>query len=108
MINKIITSFQAKHDNATSQLHKDLLLIRTVALCIAIRLGQALLAFVLFIPVMLGIGLLECIKQLGLGIAAWPIAVWDCLKHIPSYAMALRYIGKDTLPANRKPLPLKR
>jgi len=108
MLNNIIKSFQAKHDNTTSQLHKDLLLIGTVALCIAIRLGQALLAFVLFVPIMLGIGLLECIKQLGLGIAAWPIAVWDCLKPIPSYAMALRYIRNPTLPANRKPLPLKR
>jgi hypothetical protein len=108
MINKIIRSFQVKHDNATSQLHKDLLLIRTVALCIAIRLGQAMLAFILFIPVMLYIGLLECIKQLWLGLIAWPIAIWDCLKHIPGYAKALRHLGQDTLPVNRKPLPLKR
>lgn len=108
MINKIIKSFQAKHDNATSQLHKDLLLVGTVSLCIAIRLGQALLAFILFPPVMFCIGLWECIKQLGLGIAAWPIAVWDYLHYIPSYAKALRQLGQETLPVNRKPLPLKR
>jgi len=105
MINKIIKSFQAKHNNATSQLDKDLLLIGTVAICIAIRLGQALLVFVLFVPVMLYVGLLECIKQLWFGLIGWPIAIWDCLKHIPSYAKALRQLGQETLPVNRKTLP---
>lgn len=103
MINKIIKSFHVKHENTTSQLHKDLLLVGTILVCIAIRLGQALLAFILFPPIMLAIGVWECIKQLGFGLVAWPMAAWEYLEYIPSYAKAFRQLGQETLPVNRKP-----
>ena len=100
MLNKVIKSFQDKHYHAKTQWRKDLLLISTVSLCILIRVLQGLFVLIAFPFVLLYIGVLECIKQLGLGIAAWPIAVWDCIEHVWPYAKELRHIRNPVLPAN--------
>ena len=103
MINKITKSFQARHESATAQWKKDLLLIGAVISCSLIRLLQASIVFIAFPFVMLAIGLWECLKNLASGFIAWFVYPWeDYLSYIPSYIKALRHIGKDTLPVNAK------
>ena len=101
MVNNIIRGFQNKHYYAKAQWQKDLWLIGTVISCIVIRLVQAVVSFILFPFIMLGIGIWECTKQLWVGFIAWFISPWEFLKHIPTYIKALKLIGKPILPVNK-------
>ena len=101
MINNIIKGFQEKHYKAKAQWHKDLLLIGTVILTVAIVIVRSAFVIVLYPLILLGIAIWEFTKELFGAIVTFPSYLWEeHLGYVPKYLRALRHIGNHTLPVN--------